>query len=123
MTTTNTQPDAKTDVTDTDQSTSYTFLTAILNKDVVTLRQFGVDDKTALAIDLKTQIDVAHKLLASDNNNKRSQSKRVLAAQAGVTNVKTPDPQPANVTPVKPTTQAVFHQTTKSAQSALKAVS
>lgn len=121
--TTTTQTDAKTDVTDTDQSTSYTFLTAILTKDVVTLRQFGIDDKIALSIDLKTQIDVAHKLLASDNNTKRSQSKRVLAAQAGVTNVKTPDPQPANVIPVKTTPQAVFHQTTKSAQSALKAVS
>ena len=66
------------------QSASYSFLEAILHKDVVTLRRYGVDDKTTASIDLKTQIDVAQKLLASDNNHKRSLSKRLLAAQAGL---------------------------------------
>ena len=72
--------------TDTvDQSASYSFLEAILHKDAVTLRKYGVDDKTTNAIDLKTQIDVAQKLLASDNNQRRSMSKRLMAAQAGLT--------------------------------------
>lgn len=71
-------------VTDQTQSASYSFLEAILHKDAVTLRKYGVDDKTTSAIDLKTQIDVAQKLLASDNNQRRSMSKRVLAAQAGL---------------------------------------
>ncbi|MGP2483034.1 hypothetical protein ACTUSZ_09285 [Pantoea eucalypti] len=71
-------------VTEHAQSASYSFLEAILHKDAVTLRRYGVDDKTTSAIDLKTQIDVAQKLLASDNNQRRSMSKRVLAAQAGL---------------------------------------
>lgn len=83
MTTTTTTPNADT-VTDQAQSASYSFLEAILHKDAVTLRKYGVDDKTTSAIDLKTQIDVAQKLLASDNNQRRSMSKRVLAAQAGL---------------------------------------
>ncbi|MGE1560411.1 hypothetical protein [Pantoea septica] len=68
----------------TEQSAAYSFLEAILHKDAVTLRKYGVDDKTTNAIDLKTQIDVAQKLLASDNNQRRSMSKRVMAAQAGL---------------------------------------
>ena len=83
MTTKTTTPNADT-VTDQAQSASYSFLEAILHKDAVTLRKYGVDDKTTSAIDLKTQIDVAQKLLASDNNQRRSMSKRVLAAQAGL---------------------------------------
>lgn len=80
---TTTTPNADT-VTEQAQSASYRFLEAILHKDAVTLRKYGVDDKTTSAIDLKTQIDVAQKLLASDNNQRRSMSKRVLAAQAGL---------------------------------------
>lgn len=75
-----------------------TFLEAILYKDVVTLRTFGIDDKTAQAIDLKLQVDVAQKLLASENAVRRAQSKRVVAAQAGITSSKANPP--ANVTPV-----------------------
>lgn len=82
-TTTNTPPNTDT-VTDQTSSAAYSFLEAILHKDAVTLRKYGVDDKTTSAIDLKTQIDVAQKLLASDNNQRRSMSKRVLAAQAGL---------------------------------------
>lgn len=101
MTTTTNTPNA--DIV-TEQSASYSFLEAILHKDAVTLRKYGVDDKTTSAIDLKTQIDVAHKLLASDNNQRRSMSKRVLAAQAGLptktevttsTNTLTPPAAPA----------------------------
>lgn len=97
-TTTNTPPNTDT-VTDQAQSASYSFLEAILHKDAVTLRRYGVDDKTTSAIDLKTQIDVAQKLLASDNNQRRSQSKRVLAAQAGLptkADVTTPNVTSAN---------------------------
>ncbi|MGC1069609.1 hypothetical protein [Pantoea agglomerans] len=82
MTTTITTSNAD---TVTEQSASYSFLEAILHKDAVTLRKYGVDDKTTNAIDLKTQIDVAQKLLASDNNQRRSMSKRLMAAQAGLT--------------------------------------
>lgn len=67
---------------------SQQFLEAILYKDVVTLRTFGVDDKVTASIDLKTQIDVAQKLLASENAIRRAQSKRILAAQAGVLPIK-----------------------------------
>jgi len=83
MTTKTTTPDTDT-VTEQAQSAAYSFLEAILHKDALTLRKYGVDDKTTSAIDLKTQIDVAQKLLASDNNQRRSMSKRVLAAQAGL---------------------------------------
>lgn len=83
MTTTTNTPNADT-VTEQSQSASYSFLEAILHKDALTLRKYGVDDKTTNAIDLKTQIDVAQKLLASDNNQRRSMSKRVMAAQAGL---------------------------------------
>lgn len=86
MTTTLTTPNADT-VTEQAQSTSYCFLEAILHKDVLTLRKYGVDDKTTNTIDLKTQIDVAQKLLASDNNQRRSISKRLMAAQAGLPTV------------------------------------
>lgn len=86
MTTENTAaPTVTAPEADTSPSPAYDFLQAILFKDVVTLRKYGVDDKTAGAIDLKAQIAVAEKLLSSDNNHKRSQSKRVLAAQAGLT--------------------------------------
>lgn len=104
MTTTTNTPNTD---TVTEQSASYSFLEAILHKDAVTLRRYGVDDKTTSAIDLKTQIDVAQKLLASDNNQRRSMSKRVLAAQAGLptkadvttsTNTVTQSP-PASATP------------------------
>lgn len=81
MTTTTTTPNAD---TVTEQSAAYSFLEAILHKDALTLRKYGVDVKTTSAIDLKTQIDVAQKLLASDNNQRRSMSKRVMAAQAGL---------------------------------------
>jgi len=104
---------------DSEQSASYTFLTAILNKDVVTLRKFGVDDKTAASIDIRTQIDVAHKLLASDNNAKRSQSKRVLAQQAGIiTKQDEPSTPSATVTPVTAPKMATFYRSTKEAQAA-----
>ncbi|REF11471.1 hypothetical protein [Pantoea ananatis] len=91
----------------TEQSASYSFLEAILHKDAVTLRKYGVDDKTTNAIDLKTQIDVAQKLLASDNNQRRSMSKRVLAAQAGLptkAEVTTSSVTPSKTAP-KPTFQ------------------
>lgn len=104
MTTENTAaPEAET------SSPAYDFLQAILNKDAVTLRKYGVDDKTTSTIDLKTQIDVAHKLLASDNNHKRAQSKRVLAAQAGL--ITTSDNKPAST--VTPAPQATFQRHSK----------
>lgn len=93
----------------TEQSASYSFLEAILHKDAVTLRKYGVDDKTTSAIDLKTQIDVAQKLLASDNNQRRSMSKRVLAAQAGLPSKA--DVTTSNVTQSKtPATAATFQR-------------
>lgn len=103
--------------TDQNQTASYRFLEAILHKDVVTLRSFGVDDKTAAQIDLKTQIDVAQKLLASDNNSRRAMSKRLLAAQAGL-----PIKQPVTIekSDDSPTvSKATFH---RSVPSKLKAV-
>lgn len=105
MTTKTTTPNAD---TVTEQSASYSFLEAILHKDAVTLRRYGVDDKTTSAIDLKTQIDVAQKLLASDNNQRRSMSKRVLAAQAGIP---TKDVTTSNVTQSKtPASAATFQR-------------
>ena len=100
------------------QTASYTFLEAILHKDVVTLRSFGVDDKTAAQIDLKTQIDVAQKLLASDNNSRRAMSKRLLAAQAGLP-IKQPVTNPV-VTPEQADVKATFHRSVP--KSTLKAV-
>lgn len=90
-----------------------TFLEAILYKDVVTLRTFGIDDKTAAAIDLKLQVDVAQKLLASENAVRRAQSKRVLAAQAGITSSKANPP--ANVTQA-PAQRATFYRSVTDAQ-------
>lgn len=91
-------------------SPAYDFLQAILNKDAVTLRKYGVDDKTTSTIDLKTQIDVAHKLLASDNNHKRAQSKRVLAAQAGLSTTSDNNKPASTVTPAP---QATFQRHSK----------
>ncbi|MGC0992675.1 hypothetical protein [Pantoea agglomerans] len=116
MTTTITTSNADT----VDQSASYSFLEAILHKDAVTLRKYGVDDKTTNAIDLKTQIDVAQKLLASDNNQRRSMSKRLMAAQAGLTaknnapDGTTPNAvtgAPAEQTPQSSPAKAAFHLT------------
>jgi hypothetical protein len=84
---------------ETSPSVAYEFLQAILFKDVITLRKYGVDDKTAGAIDLKAQIAVAEKLLSSDNNHKRSQSKRVLAAQAGLITTSDNNKPASTVTP------------------------
>ncbi|WP_262287661.1 hypothetical protein [Pantoea sp. Marseille-Q5743] len=107
MTTKTTTPNADT-VTEQAQSASYSFLEAILHKDALTLRKYGVDDKTTNAIDLKTQIDVAQKLLASDNNQRRSMSKRVLAAQAGIP---TKDVTTSSVTQSKtPASAAIFQR-------------
>lgn len=111
---TQTNPTVTTD-TDQNQTSAYRFLEAILHKDVVTLRSFGVDDKTTAQIDLKTQIDVAQKLLASDNNSRRAMSKRLLAAKAGLpTKI-----QPATTTEQNAEAQATFH---RSVPSKLKAV-
>lgn len=71
---------AETSVTISEISSSQTFLEAILFKDSKTLRSFGVDDKAVQSITLDKQIEVAMKLLAADNNLRRSQSKRVQAA-------------------------------------------
>lgn len=65
----------------TSPTPSQQFLEAVLYKDSKALREFGVDDKAVQDITLDTQIAVAHKLLASDNNSRRSQSKRVIAAR------------------------------------------
>ncbi|WP_275555039.1 hypothetical protein [Mixta sp. Marseille-Q2659] len=117
---TQTNPTVTTDTdtpADQDQSFAYRFLEAILRKDDVTLRSFGVDDKTTAQIDLKTQIDVAQKLLASDNNSRRAMSKRLLAAKAGL---------PTKIQPVTTTEQnadevkATFHRSVPKAK--LKAV-
>jgi len=59
---------------------SQVFLEAILYKDAKVLRGFGVDDKAVQGISLDKQVEVAMKLLAADNNLRRSQSKRVQAA-------------------------------------------
>ncbi|EQC4538718.1 hypothetical protein ACY5GP_001437 [Cronobacter sakazakii] len=109
-----TATDTDTD-TDQNQTAAYRFLEAILHKDVVTLRSFGVSDQTTAQIDIKTQIDVAQKLLASDNNSRRAMSKRLLAAKAGL---------PTKIQPVTTTEQnaevkATFH---RSVPSKLKAV-
>lgn len=87
------------------------FLEAILYKDVIILRTFGIDDKTAQAIDLKLQVDVAQKLLASENAIRRAQSKRLIAAQAGLP-TKATTPTPANET--QP--QVRFFSSVKAAQ-------
>lgn len=71
---------AETSVTITEISSSQTFLEAVLYKDAKTLRTFGVDDKAVQSITLDKQVEVAMKLLAADNNLRRSQSKRVQAA-------------------------------------------
>ena len=63
-----------------DISSSQAFLEAVLYKDAKTLRTFGVDDKAVQSITLDKQVEVAMKLLAADNNLRRSQSKRVQAA-------------------------------------------
>lgn len=73
------QPSVNTSV-DTITS-SQKFLEAVLYKDAKVLRSFGVDDNSVQAITLDKQIEVAMKLLAADNNLKRSLSKRVMAAQ------------------------------------------
>lgn len=91
-------------------SPAYDFLQAILFKDVITLRKYGVDDKNAGAIDLKVQIAVAEKLLSSDNNHKRSQSKRVLAAQAGLITTSDNNKSASTVTPAP---QATFQRHSK----------
>lgn len=94
-------------VTQESTPVAQTFLEAILYKDVVTLRTFGIDDKTAQAIDLKLQVDVAQKLLASENAIRRAQSKRVIAAQAGITN-KANTSTTATVTPAQRPTFSSF---------------
>jgi hypothetical protein len=100
MTTENTAaPTVTSPEAETSSSPAYDFLQAILFKDVVALRRYGVDDKTAGAIDLKAQIAVAEKLLSSDNNHKRSQSKRVLAAQAGLITTSDNNKPASTVTP------------------------
>ncbi|MEB6378757.1 hypothetical protein MXM41_07400 [Leclercia adecarboxylata] len=71
---------AETSVTIAEISSSQTFLEAVLYKDAKTLRTFGVDDKAVQSITLDKQIEVAMKLLAADNNLRRSQSKRVQSA-------------------------------------------
>ncbi|HDC4536574.1 TPA: hypothetical protein O8U17_002527 [Enterobacter asburiae] len=63
-----------------DIAPSQVFLEAVLYKDAKTLRTFGVDDKAVQSITLDKQVEVAMKLLAADNNLRRSQSKRVQAA-------------------------------------------
>ncbi len=63
---------AQTSVTIAEISSSQTFLEAVLYKDAKTLRTFGVDDKAVQSITLDKQIEVAMKLLAADNNLRRS---------------------------------------------------
>lgn len=117
---TQTNPTVTNPATDQNQTAAYRFLEAILHKDVVTLRSFGVDDKTTNAIDLKTQIDVAQKLLASDNNSRRAMSKRLLAAQAGLP-IKT---QPVTTTEQNAEVKGTFHRSVPKAppKAPLKAV-
>ena len=96
---------AETSVTISEISSSQTFLEAILFKDSKTLRSFGVDDKAVQSITLDKQIEVAMKLLAADNNLRRSQSKRVQAAQA------LGNKEPQTVTPAQAGKKATFNPT------------
>lgn len=108
---------AETSVTITEISSSQTFLEAVLYKDAKTLRTFGVDDKAVQSITLDKQIEVAMKLLAADNNLRRSQSKRVQAAQ-----ILGDKELPSETPPAKHVTStATFHTNVAAAVSELRA--
>ncbi|MCX9047064.1 hypothetical protein [Citrobacter portucalensis] len=109
------------DTTTNDTPASQQFLEAILYKDVVTLRTFGIDDKVTASIDLKTQIDVAQKLLASENAIRRAQSKRILAAQAGLKTNLTKSVTPPAAAATTVTERPKFFTSVKDAAASIKA--